>query len=301
MRKLLILAFALLSTTGLFFVACNKDKDVDPESELTFAKDESDMQMASNEALTDMNAAMEGSLLAGKGIKDSICGATIDSSQKANGILIINFDGTTTCGNKKRSGSIKLTLSPGKEWKEAGALITAEFLSYKITRVSDGKSMELDGAKSIKNVNGGLVRELTTGNSVVHQVRGDLTMTFDDGRQREWVLARKRTFTLPGSYLTIQIEGDTTKDGISGVDVIGKNREGNDFYAVISTPIKASKECDWKPVAGVKTHKGLSREVTMTLGVDASGNSISSGCAYGFKVEWTNKRGKKMQHVVAYR
>lgn len=302
--KTALLSFVVI---GTIVSSCKKDKTDDStddsSEELSISSDESGFSAETEQALQDANTVLSGSSLAGAKVAAvSICGATIDSSQKANGIITLSFDGTSTCiySTRTRSGSITLSLPAGTKWADAGAKLTVTFNNYKVTRISDGKSITLSGSKVVTNVNGGLARNLTSGSSLVHTIRGSITVTFDDNSQRSWQIARKRTTSLSGSVYSIKIEGDTTVSGNTNIDVWGTNRYGNMFYASLTNPVVYSSACNYHAVSGEVVHQGLLRTVTATFGVDQSGNAVSSGCPYGYKVSWTNIRGVFKQAIVQY-
>jgi hypothetical protein len=298
----------LVLAAGMIFTACKKDKDTETEDnteEISSSSDDARFSDESEQAIEDANTLLSGSSLAGaKTAAVSICGATIDSSQKTNGIITMNFDGTSTCINntRTRSGSITLSLPAGVKWADAGAVLTITFNNYKVTRVSDGKSVTFSGSKTITNVTGGLSRNLTSGGSIEHKVRGAITITFDDNSQRSWQIARKRTISVDGSTYAVITEGDTTVAGNSNVVIWGQNRYGRAFYGVIEQPIINNSDCEWHAVSGKRILKGLLREVTLTFGVDNAGNPVSSGnCPYGFKINWTNKAGDTKQSIIQYK
>lgn len=136
--------------------------------------------------------------------------------------------------------------------------------------------------------------------SVTHTVRGNMTVTFDGGRSLSWQIARRRVSTAVGAVYTITISGDTTVNGINNVAVWGLNRNSTMFYTQISSPIVFSSTCINGPISGVKVHKGIAREITVTFGVDAAGNPVSANCPYGFKLNWTNLRNETKTAVVSY-
>lgn len=304
MKRKILASLMVLGIIATGFYACKRDKlDDENDSELTAARDEGDMESATEQSLSDINSAMDASSLAKKGgIGPVLCGATVDTSQKASGIITINYDNTTVCNGKKRSGSITLSIPAGKKWKEVGTTLTATFNAVKLTRVSDGKSITINGSKTITNVNGGLIREETEGQTIIHKMRGTMSITFDDNTSRNWTLARLRTWTVSGGVYQVKVEGDTTIDGVANVVTAGTNRKGNAFKVVISKPVIANSSCEfYRPVQGVKEHIGLERAVTVTFGVDEGGNAVSSGCAYGYKVEWDTRRNLHKTIITQYR
>ncbi len=308
MQKIFSIGLIALGIISLTLNACRKDKEGtgdDFKNQTIAARDEADMEAASEQSLEDINSAIDGSSLAGKALGPRpfvLCGSTVDTSQKAQGRITITYDGTSVCNGKKRTGSVLIQFPAGKKWRDVGTRISATFNSLKFTRVIDGKSITLDGQKSITNVNGGIVSEQTNGQTIVHKVRGNLSLTFDNGTVRNWVVARLKTITLIDSVYQLKVEGDTTVDGTANVVIFGTNRAGRAFRVAIATPIIANSTCFfYRPVQGVKVHSGLEREIIVTFGVDEGGNSVSSGCAYGYKAEWKNARGQQKTLITQYR
>lgn len=314
MKKLLLLTLLILSITGFISLnSCKKEKNInndDYAAQSAAADDEAGIASATDQALTDVNSAIDGSSFAQRSSDPNqtngihpICGGTIDSSQKSEGIIIINFDGTTNCNGRTRSGQIKIEKTAGSKWRDAGTTINITFINFKVTRIRDNKSIVINGSKSITNITGGLVRDLQAGQSLVHKVRGSLSVTFNNNTTRSWNVARKNTYAMDSNNVRwIKIEGDTTIGSDAHVVVWGVNRNNDNFEVVINTPIEANSTCEFdEPVKGVKVHKKLARELTVTFGVDAHGDPVSSGCAYGFKAEWENARGQHRELIVEYR
>ncbi|QQR94488.1 MAG: hypothetical protein IPJ93_11760 [Bacteroidota bacterium] len=50
----------------------------------------------------------------------------------------------------------------------------------------------------------------------------------------------------------------------------------------------------------MRVHHGVVRELTVTFGVDQQGNAQTSGCPYGYKLNWTSANGKAHQIVRSY-
>jgi hypothetical protein len=314
MKKLFLNSIMLILALAVIFTACKKKKDDvdttdDTTEQSTAGSDESRFSEETDQVLVDAENLVGGSSIAGGRVAAySVCGATVDSTGFATYKKItLNFDGTTSCvdNTRKRSGQIVIQLTSGANWNAVGAVLTITFNNYKVTRNSDSKSITINGTKTITNVNGGLVKNLTTSTSVTHVIMGTgLTVTFDDGTVRTWNTNRKRVFTkeTDGNY-TITVSGNNAVDGYFNVAVWGTNRYGLPFYTVIDTPVKLNS-CNsvgiWTAISGVKTHKGLKREITVTFGVNQDGTNNGTCLAYGFKVDWTNAKNESKEAVVSY-
>jgi hypothetical protein len=304
MKRSIYYSLLMLCLSTFLFIGCKKEKQDDPlvndlAAERVNAADESEVQGEVDQAADDANAAinnfghMSGRYAAG----GPVCGATVvpDSAQK---MVMITFDDSTACNGKKRSGTIKVQLTGALKWKDQDALITITFINYKVTRLSDNKSLTLNGSKSVKNLSGGLVWKDT---SVVHRIRAvDLLLTFDDGTTRKWSLARKITFHRAGMARHIKVEGDTTIGGTMGTVMWGTTRHNHTFINSLSTPIRATHFCGWhRPIDGVREHSG-GKSFKTTFGLDANGNKVSGNCATHFKIEMNTPNGP-MSKLLPYK
>jgi len=287
---------ALLGIAG-----CKKASEVADELDAgvelqQLASDENSAQSESDGVLTDLNTVMENSPY---NKIYPLSNATVDDSTFAGQkIITITYNGDNADGSRNRTGKVILQLINGAKWTDAGATIKIVYNQVVITRKANNKSCEFNGVFYLENVSGG---KAFVASPVVHKYWGEGLMTFDkDGSSRSWNINRKRTFTNESGVLSIKTEGDTTINSVSNVLVWGKNRHSNSFYTQISTPIVISSACTNGPISGVKIHKGMAKDVTVTFGVDENGTPVTSGCAYGFKAEWTNKKNESKSVVKAY-
>lgn len=273
--------------------------------------------MAENDAATkDINDAVsKQSALRGKGastseVTEEICGLTVDTTGLHLGTIKLNYDGSI-CNNRKRTGSIRLTLlgyASGKRWKDIGCEIKVEYLAYKITHPAGSKSIQLDGVQTLTNETGGTWLDLLlkTQNSLASTVKGNsLKVTFDDGKSASYNIQRRFTYTLPGNVLTCTGEGIGSLNGITGLENYGLTRDGDEFTSQVSTPVVWNITCGWwAPVKGEIKVRVDSRdfELKCLYAVDAGGNPVSvdpNNCPYGWKVEW-NHRKKTKNKVIRY-
>lgn len=301
-----IIAILLITATTTGIQSCQKDKEseptptVDTESAAQ-SQQSSDEAIQTNESeltMNDVNTAIENSSY---GKTSLIVGASIDSVI-AEKKLLITYNGKNAEGNRSRAGLIIVQLTSGSNWKDKNAVITITFIGYKVTKVSTGKIITFNGTYLITNVDGGLVRNLKANTYVTHKINGTMNISFDDGTQRSWTITRQRIIGLTitgGAY--IMVSGYGVNDSFNNISVTGKNRAGVSFYTLINTPIIFSSGCSWVPVSGEITHKGTFREITLTYGVDASGNAvILPACPYGYKINWSTLLGINKQAVISY-
>lgn len=302
-----IALLSLLAFSLLYFSSCQK-KNAELNDENTAfaqkAEDEANIEGASAQMMDEVNQAIEDYPTAGKGMGPRpLCGGTVDTSEKAQGIIYVNYDGTTICRGRIREGKIKIERIGNTKWTDVGAKRKLTLIDLKITNVGKNKSLTLNGTREITNVNGGTIKDMQTGQSIVHQIRGKMNVLFDNNTSREWNVARKRTFSLDSNkVITAENVGDTSIGGNANVVFWGKNRTGEDFLTSTPTAIKANSTCGFdEPIAGVVHHHKMDRNFNLTFGVDKDGNSISSGCAFGYKIEFKNRKGEDVKLVKEYK
>lgn len=284
------------------FPSCVKEEDkakLDAQTE-QFNSDADKYKEESDQADSDINNSVNdnGSFggRVGGVLSSPLCGVTIDSSQLSQKILFYNFDGITPCFNpsRTRGGQIKVQLTTGNSWNDAGSVLTLTYNNFKVTRLSDNKSIMFNGQKTLKNVNGHNFLGFLAGTSTYkYQSRAfNVNVTYDDGSTAVWnrayVTEWLYTPTAPHSPIVFTGEGDTTLNGFSSVDTWGTNRYGQGFTSYYSAPYVSNTYCGlWRPNSGTLTHHLNNADFTLTLGVDQSGNATTLDCAYGYKVTWT--------------
>lgn len=313
MKKLILLSvLAFVAVSG-----CKKKQAVKNE-DAKVTEDHKSIQSLADEGISDANTAVgDYNLLTGKtsgsttplpSILTDICGASVDTNGLHLGTVKINYNGTV-CNNRKREGSIKLTIlnhASGMRWKTAGCVLKVEYLDYKVTRSSDGKSVKLNGVANVTNVSGGtwLHILLNTQPNLIHATQADdIKATFEDNKTATYNINRKYTYTWANSVLTCKGEGTGTYNGISELENWGTTRDGDEFTSQVTTPVIWNwPTCGpWRPIEGAINLKVAKKEFDLkcTFGVDASGKVVSpqsNSCPYGWRVDWTykNKSNKKV-------
>lgn len=300
-NKIVIL---MLAVSALLLLNSCKRHDIDLEQQATHSAEQADSDAEFNEILQNADLiATKSAMKGGREEKIDICGASVNDTSQP-GTVILTFDGTTPCSNgtRTRSGVVKMKLENGKLWTTPGAILTVEFVNYKITWLNRGRTHTLNGKKYIKNVTGASIVTATenrTNTVVIHEITGNMSVLFDNGRTSSWNLARQRTTTLNNGRVDVRIVGIGSADGRNNLAAWGVNRFGGNFYTTFTTPILANAVCGWhKPTAGVVMHDGELRDVIVTFGLDASGNAASA-CPTHFNVQWT-KDGASRSKLVAY-
>ncbi len=307
----------LLLASVLMFTACKKKQEFKKEDGQASA-DNRTVQSENDAAVNDVNTEIgNNTFLHGRtsgtaSIKNALgitaTGYTIDTTGAYQGTIKINYDGTTI-NNRTRTGSIRLTIqnyAAGKRWKQAGCVLQVDYLSYKIVRASDSKSVQFNGTQLLTNETGGSWWELLilkTQSSLATSVTGtNLNVLFEDGKTAVYNINRKFTYTFPNNILTCTGEGIGSSNNLSSLENYGTTRDGDAFTSQVSTPIVWNFTCGWwAPIQGEAVIKVDSKDFSLdcTFGVDASGNPVSVGanqCPYGWKVEWSykNKTSKKI-------
>jgi hypothetical protein len=309
-----------LAITALFMVtfsACKKDDDKkDPtlDSQVQqFNKDSQDYKSESDQADNDINSALKDIPAFGKfssTLSSPLCGVTIDSSQISQKIVFFNFDGVTPCfsPSRTRSGQIKVQLTSGNLWSDVNAELTLTYINFKITRLSDNKSITFNGVKTLKNLNGnnwlGFLLETAT---LKYKERAlNIQVAFDNGSTAVWNSARITEWSYKTDPNPIKNKiiftaiGDTTINGYSSVDSWGVNRFAQPFTTYYTVAYKADTYCGlWRPTNGQLTHHLPTADYSITLGVDQSGNPSPYDCAYGFKIGWS-VNGNPYSVVISY-
>jgi hypothetical protein len=301
MKKTYLILAAITFLTGMTLLnSCKKDKS-DTTDIATLnqeqASDAEDVSASSDAADDDIDNVISQSSLKSTSAYDLPCNVTRDSSLISGKKVTITFTGANCAGTRTRTGKVEITLTQGSKWSDAGAVLTVKYIDLKIVRNASQKYIILNGTKTHTNVSGGLVKNLGsqgTPATIIRKIESsDMQVTFTNGTQRSWNIARTRTFTKVNGNLIITISGFGEADGKSNLVEWGTNRRSNLFYTQISTPVVMSQECDYKPSSGVKVHYVGARTVTTTLGTDESGIPVTSGCASYYMVSWEGVGGTK--------
>ncbi len=294
---------------SVFSTSCRRQKDtLDPKVE-QFNNDANYYKGESDQADNDINSAL-GDISAFKTeatYSSPLCGVTIDTSDITNKIVYFNFDGVTPCfsPSRTRSGQIKVQLTTGLHWGDVGAVLTITYINFKVTRLVDNKSIEFNGVKTLKNLDGHNWLGFLLGSSDFrYQERAfNVNVTFDDGSVAIWNSARiTQWHYIPSeTKITFTAQGDTSVNGFSSVDSWGTNRYGDAFTTYYTENLISDTYCGlWRPNAGELVHNIPQGDFTLTLGVDQSGNPTPYACAYGYKVSWQGASGNNASVVLSY-
>jgi hypothetical protein len=306
MRPKNYLIMAGLAAMTLFTYSCKKDNSsssssTDTATEAKTQADDQNFYSSETDAVTDdANASLNAS---GGTYNETPVGVqspslplpcdatiTVDTTSSPHTITI-TYNGSSCDARRTRTGTVIVSFSPGFKWGDVNAQITVQFVNLKITRTSDGKSITLNGTRTVTNVSGGLLKNLATLDSIVHKINdANMSITFDNGKQRTWQREATRTFTYNNGIVI------STNDSVSG-----ENRFGDAFSTITEQPVVVEQSCDYRVVGGEVKHTGPKVTTDVTFGLDSSGNPVS-GCPIilYMKVIWTGPNGNTLTAIIPY-
>jgi|KBSSwiStaDraftv2_1062776.scaffolds.fasta_scaffold29198_3 hypothetical protein len=308
--KAKILTLSILSFSfALSFIACKKEKDDTSNNDeiATHSDDQSRFASEIDAAANDADLTIESSSsFSGRyqGVQGVICDATVTVNTSSDPKTItITYDGTNCAGNRKRTGSIVISMAQNVQWKNAGAAVTVNFQNLKITRVSDNKSITINGSQTYTNVSGGLLINLPTLSTITHSITSSgLSITFDNGTQRTWQVSKQRVFTFVNNSGVITTTGTHTDGPVTNIAEWGTNRFGKAFATSITEPLIVKQDCSFRLTSGQVKHTTSGIVATASFGLDATGNPTScpgSGNYY-YKVIWTGPNGNSLTVILPY-
>jgi hypothetical protein len=202
----------------------------------------------------------------------------------------ITYDGYSCNGKLLRTGKIEIKKKVGTKWHDQGATVIVTCIDFKITRVSNGKSIKINGTKTFQNVTGGFIWQL--GNqytSIVHKIWGTMNIIFDDNTSRTWNVARQRTFTGTLGHLLMTVNGFGTVGNYNNLVVWGINRNGENFYTQITQPVVFRETCNWDPCSGIKIHQipSYDKKATITFGYNSNNEPVvGDECPTKYRLDW---------------
>ncbi|OQY93196.1 MAG: hypothetical protein B6D37_12090 [Sphingobacteriales bacterium UTBCD1] len=308
--KLPVLAVLALCT-ALIFNACKKDSSSSslPNETTQVSTEADDQTTVSNEvdnAANDVNLMVEASAsFSGKGyeIQSLICDATV-AADTSSGTwkLTFTFNGSNCLGNRTRNGVIVVSTPAHTHWKNAGAAITVAFQDYKVTRTSDNKSVTLNGSIVFTNQSGGLLLNLPTLGTITHSITSSgMTITFNDGSQRTWQIAKQRVFTYSNGYVITET-GTHTDGNTTGIAIWGTNRYGKSFTWQITQPLVVRQDCNFRVVSGQVVNTRPAVTATATFGLDSAGNQTTcpGTGTYYMKIVWVDASNVTRTVILPY-
>ena len=307
MKKKIISFLTVALATATLFTACKKDNakgSEDHTAEATLqADDQTSFSTELDAAINDANATLETEVGFNNRVQGLICDATVTADTTSNPRTItIVYNGANCVGNRTRTGTVKLSLASGVQWKTPGAVLTVNVQNLKITRARDNKSIIINGTHTMTNVSGGILFTLPAVGKITHTIASsDMSVTFDDGSKRSWQVARKREFTY-NNGVVVTITGTHSEGNLTNVAEWGLNRFGNAFTCSITQPLVIRQDCNFRLVSGQIQHNGPVITATTTFGLDATGKE--TGCPgtgnYFFKIDWSFNAGRTNTLILPY-
>jgi len=309
MRTRILTLPAAIFCCSLLFTACQKEEitATDYISETTAQSDDQSRFSSEIDAVAnDANAALEITAgFAGRtgDLQSVVCDARIAVDTLSNPRTItITYDGTNCIGGRTRTGVIVISMAQGVRWRNAGAALTVSFQNLKVTRLSDNKSITLNGTQTYTNVSGGMLIQLPALGTVMHTITSNnMSLTFDNGQQRNWQVARKRVFSF-NNGVVITTTGTHTQGATTGIAEWGFNRFGNPFTTAIIQPLVIRQDCNFRMVSGKVAHSTNLFNAAVTFGLDATGAPV--GCPgsgnYFYKITWTGPSGIPRVIILPY-
>jgi hypothetical protein len=319
-----------IACVGLFF-ACSKNNNSGSSTAATednLQTQSDDQTMASNEddamtydAVTALssNSSIAGSsfyntpvssngatTLGVNGVDSvtfSICDATITfDTTSTTRTVTITYNGTNCWGNRKRTGSITISVPTGVHWGDVGATVSITVNDLAITRIRDNKTITFNGSKTITNVTGGLLKNLSSLLTITHTIAANLTIAYPNGRTADWNVSKQRVFTY-NSGIEITTTGTETQDTLSNIAEWGTNRFGVSYTSQISAPKVIDQSCDYRLTSGqniIKNSKGAM--ATITYGLDATGapTSCPGTGTYYAELVYVSPAGKTFTYIFPY-
>jgi hypothetical protein len=186
------------------------------------------------------------------------------------------------------------------KWSDKGAVIEIKYDSLKITRLSDNKTIVLNGKINITNASGGRLANIQTAN-VIHLMNSPgMTITFEDGLTRSWQIAVQRVYSFENGVV-ITTTGTHTDGTRKNISAWGKTRTGRDFTSVIEEPMIIRGDCHFRLVSA-KLVQHQSQTLTIIFGLNANGNPTScpANDPYYFKVAWQGQRNIVRSFLMPY-
>ena len=323
MKKTFIKSSVVALSLGLMLASCAKKKDSTSSSptpdntsqQSTTAGDQSNVSAESDQALNDAQVVISGSpnnaRVDALAQLQPIYNAKVDSLDPVSGKFTITYNGNNaaTGATRMRTGTITVERTNGK-WSVPNSVLKLTFTNYKVTKLATGKSITLNGIHTVTNVSSSIYTYANlyanNNDTIKHKVRGDMTLTFDDGTTRHWWIARHRVTSCKSTVYTVAISGDTSMAGYGDpnhniVEAWGTNRSGENFYGEITSPITYNTTCGSEPISGVYVHQGIAKTLTVTYGVNSDGTvNITPNCPYGFKLDFTNLSNASKELILAY-
>jgi hypothetical protein len=329
------MAIVAVTASTIFFFACNKSSsgNNNNSSTSTNVNTQADDQAMVSTEVDNLSNDADAALTSQSGTNGSSAGVSITSgkiavndTKRANGpvgivndslicdasvvidtvsnpkTITITYNGTNCWGNRTRTGTVVLSMPSGTYWEQQGATVTVSIQSLVITRLSDAKTITLNGTRTFTNVSGGSLIKLPVLQSITHTVMDSLSITFSDSATRVWQVAKQRVFTYNNGIVitTTGIHSDGTNTNVAEW---GVNRFGISFESLITVPKVIQQSCDFRLTSGQNEILRSDKiTTTVTYGLDVNGNPTSCPGTgnYYMEVIWSGPNTKSVPVILPY-
>ncbi len=300
MKKNIRLMLVAILAISISLTSCKKDNDTKDNTDLaTHSEDQSEFASNDDDVINDANNVIDDNpAFNGRpGSASNLflpCNADIvlDSTATLRR-LRITYHGNNCNNTRTRNGVVTLTMPLTSHWADQDAVLTIETTNLVITRISDTRSITINGTQTITNVTGGRIWDLASTGTIIHDIASPgIDVAFENGTHRTWQVSKKRTFTYNNGIVITTI-GTHSQNGVDNISEWGTNRFGSAFTSAITQPMTIRQDCNFRLVSGEIAHAGGLGSVVVTFGLDATGNPVTT-CPAGpfyFKAVWTGNNG----------
>jgi len=324
-------SFILILLGGLLATGCKKTSTTeqitaasDSGTQTIIASDELNVNLEIGQAVDEAVAAMSISNTTSGAPTNNVSlflspGVLVDTSQINTGLLYVYyFVGKSQDSATGRSGTVKtqLPVIAGHitPWKNAGTTATINFTNLNPTqdyealyyRPVPNTSLWFIGSLTVTNYSGGLLKNLTPGDSLVERINGQIQYSINDnvGQITLWTvnLHYSRVIGMTNTnHITITTRADTNINSFNNVIYWGQDRYNDNLYATVTVPTfqDISSQARYNPLSGVTIIQNIKEPITSTCGVDLNGNPVLNGTPYGYKINWTYNSTAE-QTVISY-
>lgn len=306
MKKNILYLLPLALLIG--FTACEKEKKTGDDKDIvTHSDDQSLVGDGTDDIANDIDILVEADVNFSGRLQDMqglVCNADYQVNLITNPMTItITYSGTNCLGNRERTGTVTLSMAQGTHWTDANAAINVTFNNLKIKRLSDNKSVTVNGTQTYTNVSGGLLKNLASLGTVTHKITSSgLSIKFDNGSQRTWQVAKQRVFTFGQGGVVVSTTGLHTDGSNTGITEWGTNRFGGAFATSIVEPLIVRQDCDFRLTSGKVKHTTALVTAQATFGLNANGDATSCPGTghYYLKIVWTGVNGNSVGLILPY-
>jgi hypothetical protein len=309
MKTTHVIRISLVALSFSLVLACKKDNassNATPATaNLQVSSDDQTMASNENDAVSnDVSASLEsngsfsrvfadGNISAASMRADGdspVCDAALSfDTTGLTKTLTITYNGTNCWGNRTRTGTVVISEPKGVHWKDVGAAVTISIHNLTITRVADGKSIAVNGVKTITNTSGGLLITLANHGPITHDISDSLSIACDKGTVRTWNVSKHRVFVYDNG-VKLTTTGTHSDGTYNDIAEWGADRFGVSYSSRITVPKVITQFCGFRLIKGQDTFTRVDHfSAVVTYGLDASGNAVTSCPSGNFyaQVAWT--------------